>query len=201
MTFPYWDRPMSPLALPRSRNGYHGYQGNILKVAHPGTTDLVWSTNFNDEYVDHLVCPMMSSKSGMFARMSGTLKLDKWSTRGIHPEFIFSKPVQRVTINIYEATKFSQLDNGLRNEKGVRIGNKRGRNEVSGYKHMKRHRKLWNATFNLGGGNHILPNAPAPPFRRFCDAPSYNVWDGTNIGKRWAFIIWIFVKILFFFLK
>lgn len=48
---------------------------------------------------------------------------------------------------------------------------------------MTRRKRLWRATFNMLGGNHIMPTQPAPPMYKFCDAPAHRVWEGDNIGR------------------
>merc|ERR1712194_497714 len=146
------------------------------------------------------VCPLV--KKGLLSDLSRHADADLYATWGVHPEFIFSKQVNKVTINIYEATKFSQMEseetgffdspltnpNGEANfQRGERVigaaGNEDRYAGSWGADRMREHKRLWKAVFNLGGGNHILPNAPAKKFKRFCDARPYHVWDGGNIGN------------------
>ncbi|CAD7934691.1 unnamed protein product [Amoebophrya sp. A25] len=158
--YPWYEPESLP---PPSRGSYHGVNGRQLKVIYPGHTDLVWSTNFNDEYAPYLVCDRNSYWWKKLPKgMKGTLN-KSW---GIHPEFIFSKKISKVTITILDGTKFSLFET---NPKAI--------------EHMKRRRVLWNATFSLGGGNHILPTASAPPFTKFCDAPPHHVFSGSNVGR------------------
>ncbi len=68
-------------------------------------------------------------------------------------------------MTILEGTKFSHMESKAAKD------------------HMKNRKVLWNATFSMLGGNHILPTASSPPFTKFCDAPPHHVWNGGNIGK------------------
>lgn len=174
MVDPYFEKDDLP---PPSRGTYHGVIGNRLKVTYPGYTDLVWSTNFNDAWAPYLVCNKQR-------KWSTRLKEDMYTLGNgrIHPEFVFTKKISYVNIKINESTKFSWLDK-------------------LGERYMTTHRPLWNATFKLNGGNHVLPNMapnaiawdfsgipPIPPWGlpkmvRLCDAPVHRVWSGTNIGK------------------
>eukprot|EP00392_Amoebophrya_sp_AT5.2_P007402 g7416.t1 len=121
-----------PFSLPKpSRGTYHGANGRQLKVTYPGHTDLVWATNFNDEYAPFLAC---DRQSYWWKRLPEDLRPVLSKSFGIHPEFIFSKAIDKVTVTVLEATKFSHMEPG-------------------GDDFMKKRKVLWNATFSLLGGN------------------------------------------------
>lgn len=91
--FPWYGDPNMSVTngAPASRGTYHGQNGNILKVVFPGHSDLVWSTNFNDEWAEHLVCKRHGSWASSVVGKN-VLQM----CHGIHPEFIFSKPIHQV---------------------------------------------------------------------------------------------------------
>lgn len=151
---------------PASRGTYHGQNGNILKVVHPGHTDLVWSTNFNDEWAGEMVCDRKDALQSLLAGRQGTrTRFEK--TAGVHPEFIFSKPIRSVMVTITKAMQSGHYADP----------------EVA--KHG--HDLLWKASFNLHGGNHILPNARAPMMHKFCDVGiHHHLLRGNNPGMSYT---------------